>query len=218
MMIHLCHVGPQPPAVFFRSGAPASHTHGITGAKGFCHVSLDPHLVLPPIRQVIFVQKALVDVEVEITQPNVVRIRGEAETASAADAVVVAVNVKPMEVRVGPVKGNLERVMEVGKGAISTDQQTPPDEGAHLANPDMDLVDLDTALSVHQRVSVAESTVAQKREARESTGDFLMPFKMAPSLERSPITEGAEKEGTITCPESEREGSERDRCSGRHKT
>lgn len=133
--------------------------------------------MLPSIRQVVFVQEALIDAEMEITQPNVVSIGGEAESASAADAVVLAVNVKPVEVRVGPVKGNLQRVMEVGDRAIGTDQQTPPDEWAHLSNPDMDLVDLETALSFHQKVKVAESTVVQKREAHESPRLFSHPSK-----------------------------------------
>jgi hypothetical protein len=57
------------------------------------------------------------------------------------------VNVKPVQVKVSPIKANLERVMEVGDSALIADHETPPDYQADTANPDVDLVDLYTASS-----------------------------------------------------------------------
>jgi hypothetical protein len=69
---------------------------------------------------------------------------------------------------------------------MGTDQKMSSDDWAHLAKPDMDLEDFKTALNFHHRVRVSGSSVAQKREVRESTKAFLNSFKTAPGLERSP--------------------------------
>jgi hypothetical protein len=48
---------------------------------------------------------------------------------------------EPVEMKVGPTKGDLEDVVELGKGAVATDQEPPPDpdHGADPADPDVEL-------------------------------------------------------------------------------
>ena len=40
-------------------------------------------------------------------------------------------------------------VMELGEGAVTTDQDPPPDHGADLADPDVELVDGRNRLAGH---------------------------------------------------------------------
>jgi hypothetical protein len=57
--------------------------------------------------------------------------------------------------KVVPIKSNLERVMEVGDGAFTADQEPPPDHRTDVANPDVDLVDCDPAFFFHSTVKVS---------------------------------------------------------------
>jgi hypothetical protein len=40
---------------------------------------LDPHFVLPPVTEIVFVQKSFVGVELEVAEANLARLRGEAQ-------------------------------------------------------------------------------------------------------------------------------------------
>src|SRR6478752_2481168 len=46
-----------------------------------------------------------------------------------------------MEMGVAPAEGDLDDVMELGNGALAADQDSPPDHGADLAAPDVELID-----------------------------------------------------------------------------
>jgi len=48
-----------------------------------------------------------------------------------ADAVIFAVDVKPMKVGIIPTHGNLNRVMKIGNTVVGSQEQSPPD---HWAN------------------------------------------------------------------------------------
>jgi len=45
--------------------------------------------------------------------------------------------------------------MEVSDGTVSTDQDPPPDHRADAVNPDVDLVDSDRTLFIHNTVRVS---------------------------------------------------------------
>ena len=46
------------------------------------------------------------------------------------------------DVDVTPAEGDLKHLMEIGEGAVTAHQEPPPDHGADLLDPSMDLVDL----------------------------------------------------------------------------
>ena len=94
----------------------------------------------PTIAEVILVEEALVEVEAEIAQANQCRIGREADAAIVADAVVLPVGVKLIEMRIGLAKRDLERVMEICNRAIAANQQPVPDHRTDLAQPYVDLV------------------------------------------------------------------------------
>ena len=54
-----------------------------------------------------------------------------------------------MEMKVGPTKGDLEVVVELGKSAVATDQEPPPDHGADPTDPDVELIDLGNGITDH---------------------------------------------------------------------
>ena len=58
------------------------------------------------------------------------RVVIEADAAQISDAVVLAVDVEPMQVFPAPVKGNLNVVMELSDGGLTGNQQASPDHRA----------------------------------------------------------------------------------------
>src|SRR5512135_2252611 len=117
------------------------------------------------------VEEPFVVAELEVDEPNLACILGEPETTVPADPIISAVDAEAMQVRVAPAEDDLDDVMELGEGAATTDQDPPPDHGADLPDPEMDLVD--------GRISPIGHDLDQgnRRRARWS----------APDLARSPI-------------------------------
>ncbi len=62
--------------------------------------------------------------------------------ADPVDAIVPPVDSEAVEVEVGPAEGDLDRVMEIGECGVGAHQEPPPDHGADVPDPDVDLVDL----------------------------------------------------------------------------
>lgn len=48
-----------------------------------------------------------------------------------------------------PAEGDLKPIMEIGEGAVAAPQYPPPDHGADLLNPNMDLIDLGHRFNSH---------------------------------------------------------------------
>jgi len=78
---------------------------------------------------------------VEILEVYLVRIIAEPRAAQPGDTVPFAADHKLMEVEIGPAQGDLQRVVEVGDGAVTTHQQPPPDQWADLTQIHAQLID-----------------------------------------------------------------------------
>lgn len=60
--------------VFLRPGAPPSHANGVDFFGLHRQAPLDPHLVLPPAAEVVFIQESLVNPEFEVAEVNLAGI------------------------------------------------------------------------------------------------------------------------------------------------
>lgn len=78
--------------------------------------------MLPAVAEVVLVAEAFVDTEFEIAQSNLVRISREARAAVVVHAIVLAMDVKQIKMRVAPAEGDLQRVMQVGDRAVTAYQ------------------------------------------------------------------------------------------------
>src|ERR1035438_1933615 len=118
---------------------------------------LDSHFVLPSVAEVVFVTEPFVDAKAEVGEADSFCIGREANTADLADAVIPAVDVEPMEMRIRPAKRNLERVVKIGDRAIAAHQQPAPDHRADLANPHVNPVSFAAQGVGHDGLSLAKA-------------------------------------------------------------
>jgi hypothetical protein len=56
------------------------------------------------------------------------------------NAVIFAVDVKPMQVRITSPHGNLDRVMKVDNAVVAPQEQSPPDHRANAEQDDLELI------------------------------------------------------------------------------
>jgi hypothetical protein len=80
---------------------------------------LQADVVLPEIVEIVFIKKALTQPESEAGQKNLFRIVVKPDATLMSDSVVLAVNMKAMEVEIAPAHGDLDGVMEIGNGLIA---------------------------------------------------------------------------------------------------
>ena len=109
-------------AILGRPRAASSDADGINPCLAGGNETLDAHLVFPAVAEIVLVQKALINAELEIGQSNVSRILGIPGTAHPRYAKFFAVDPKAMEMIVRPGKRNLQSVMEVGERAVGAHQ------------------------------------------------------------------------------------------------
>ena len=62
-------------------------------------------------------------------------------TALVSDPVILALNMKAMEMFAPPVEGNLNIGMELGEAGCARNQETPPNQGAHSGEDEAQLID-----------------------------------------------------------------------------
>ncbi len=120
-------------------------------------VAFDPDLVPPGIAEVILVEEPFVAAKLEAVEPDRVGVVRKRWSSDPADPVIPAVDAEAMEVGVSPAEGDLDDGMEINQGAVAAHQKPPPDHGADLADPDMELVDLGRGFLGHGLGSVPEA-------------------------------------------------------------
>lgn len=140
---------PRASRVFRRSCTPSADADRIPPLRFLRKPEFDPDLVLPRVAQVVLIKEPLVESEPEVGESDLACILGRRESADSTDAIVAAVDAKPVEMEITPAESDLEHVMEVGEGAIAAHQEPPPDHGADLPDPGMELVDLGRGLIGH---------------------------------------------------------------------
>ena len=141
--------GPGTAAVFRRCLALPTDTDRVPPLRLLREPVFDPDLVLPRVAEVILVEEAFVAAELEVGEADLACILGEPGPARPADAIIPAVDAEAMEMGVAPAEGDLDDVMKLSEGPLTADQESPPDHGADLADPDVELVDGRNRLAGH---------------------------------------------------------------------
>src|ERR1039457_1779710 len=101
--------------------------------------------------------RSFVDTKAKVGEADLICIGREADAADLADAVIPAMDVEPMEMRIRPAERNLKRVVKIGDRAIAAHQQPAPDHGADLANPHVNPVSFAARGVGHDGLSLAKS-------------------------------------------------------------
>jgi len=68
--------------------------------------------------------EALVDADVKIVQSNLIRIGREADAAIMVNTIIMAMDVKSIQMLIAPAEGNLQGVMQFGDRAVATHKRT----------------------------------------------------------------------------------------------
>jgi hypothetical protein len=101
---------------------------------------LHPDLMLPEVPEVILVQESLTESEVQVAELDLRRVIRKPHPTRLRDAITLSPDHELMEMVAFPAHGDLESIMQVGNGAVTADEKTPPDERTDLPQPDVQLV------------------------------------------------------------------------------
>jgi hypothetical protein len=102
---------PRPAAVLGRRGASAADADRVGALRRDRDDLRDPQVMLPISAEVVVVVEALAWPQAEIDQPHLGWVVGEQQAAEVGDALRLAVDDEPMQVRVAPAEGDLEEVV-----------------------------------------------------------------------------------------------------------
>jgi multidrug efflux pump subunit AcrA (membrane-fusion protein) len=72
----------------------------------------------------------------------------------ARHGVVLLPDAEAMEVEVGPSKADLQDKVQVGQGAVGSDEKAPPEHRVNVPDPDVDQVSFDLGMLFHGGVSL----------------------------------------------------------------
>jgi hypothetical protein len=134
MLIEPLQIAPGPPAVLGRCGPFPSNAHRIDASRCQREKRFETDIALPEGANVIDIPEALAAMEAQVVQPDIV---GRGATA----AILLAMNVKAVQMLVTPGKQDLQDGMEVRQGGSAMYQQAPLDEGTDAAQDNPQLVD-----------------------------------------------------------------------------
>src|SRR5260370_40073276 len=71
-----------------------------------------------------------------------------AEPATAWHGVVLFADTKAMEMKVRPIKADLQDRVKIGQGAIGSYDKTPPEQRVNPANPNVDKINIGLRIEV----------------------------------------------------------------------
>src|SRR5262249_20083324 len=98
------------------------------------------NLQFPASGKVVLIEKALPVVEVKIREPNLMWIIIEAGSARVSNAVILAVNMKTVQMLPTPGEQDLENVVQAGEMDIAWDEQASPDQRTDITKYNTKLV------------------------------------------------------------------------------
>src|SRR5262249_38493778 len=137
--IALFHISSRPAAILRWSQPTAAGAHR---TQTFPRENLlQADIMLPEIREIVFVQKTLTQPESEAGQVNLLGVVVEPDATLMSAPVVLAVNVEAIEVRIAPAHDDLNGVMEIGDRLITAQQNAATDHQAKGQQNDLELVD-----------------------------------------------------------------------------
>lgn len=107
--------------------------------------------MLPQVPKIVFIKEAFVVAEVKVGELYLARIVVKAYATDAAQAIVFPTDAKAMQVGIIPAQGDLRSMMEISDGAVTAHQEQTPDQGRDLAQPHVELIDVQGhMLDVHK--------------------------------------------------------------------
>jgi hypothetical protein len=140
----------------FPSYAEGILLRGIEGENLF-----QTNLMLPPVSQIIFINPRFLPAEVEVPQPDLVRIVVEAHSSGSADPVRFPANEELVQMLIRPAERNLQRVMQLGNGAVAAHEQTTPNLGTDVAYPDTQLIHLHDLICAAHALPLLQSSLSR---------------------------------------------------------
>jgi hypothetical protein len=90
----------------------------------------DTELVLPAVPKIIVVEETFTQPEAKVCKAHLMRVVTEADASDLGNAVLFPVDAELVEVGIGPAHRHLEDMVQIGDGAVTTDEQTTPDHRA----------------------------------------------------------------------------------------
>jgi hypothetical protein len=102
----------------------------------------ETNLVLPPVRQIILIDKRFLAAEMEITQLHSMGIVVKAHPSRLPHSVGLSPNEELVQVFIHPAEYDLQGVMKLSYRAVAPHEQATPDLGTDLPYPDAQLIDL----------------------------------------------------------------------------
>ena len=88
--------------------------------------------MLSEVAKIVLVAEAHVEPQALLAEAHLLRVVGKKAAAGLGDAVLLAMDHKAVEVRVGPAEGDLEDVMQVGDRGVAANEQSAPDGGVDV--------------------------------------------------------------------------------------
>jgi hypothetical protein len=159
MLIEPLQVAPGPSAVLGRRRPFPPNAHGIDASRCQGKKRFETDIALPGGTKVIDIPEALAAMEVQAVQSDIVGLRATA-------AILLAMNVKAVQMLVTPGKQDLQDGMEMRQGGIAGHQHPTPDEWTDAAQDDTELVDTERCGSGCHALRVAQDLVPLKGSPR----------------------------------------------------
>jgi hypothetical protein len=110
---------------------------------------------------------------------NTFGVIGEREASLVRNAIIFAVDVKPMQMGITSPHENLNRVTKVGNAVVSPQEQSPPNHRANAAQDDLELGKRTTSRSP-ARSSTVSPRIALPKGFLNSAGELAPAFLCSP--------------------------------------
>ena len=100
------------------------------------------NLMQPGIAEVVFVEKPFACAKTKSGKKHLFRVVGETNPAIVVNAIVLAMDVEPIQMDITSANSNLNRIMEIGHLAVTTNEQSPPNHRTNPLEPYLQLINM----------------------------------------------------------------------------
>ena len=149
MLIKPCHIGPSTPALLGRRRSFGGDTHGVKTCGLTRQHGFEADVTLP-------MGAIIIDIPEALTATETQRAQSDGSSISTIAAIVLAMDVKRVQMFIAPVESDLQHRVEVGQGRVTTHEQTAPDQRTDLSQDDTQLIDSRRFCWLAHRMSVAQ--------------------------------------------------------------
>jgi len=156
MLIQFLHIGPGPSPAFRGSGSLAADANGVGAFRVWLQHGFQAKVGFPPGGEVVDVTESFSRPQAKCGQSHALRVIGEVHAPVVAAAIVLTMNTKPMNVFIGPVKGDLQYRVKIGQAGFAMKQTSPPDQWAEVTQDNAELID-GHAQSLHNGIPLKQA-------------------------------------------------------------